>query len=71
MPKNPRLNPKTDVIKYGEHAISLGEAKLGYELDKCMREVALIYDLPDQATKDMMMRKLYANIRSLMGLPTE
>lgn len=71
MVSNPRANPKVGVNKYGAHAAGLGEAKLGYELDKCMREVALIYDLDEGARKEMMLRKLYSNIRSIMGLPTE
>ena len=72
MSVNPIKSPiKTGYAKIGAHAIAMGEVKLGSALEKCMREIALIYDLPNSGQKDMMMRKLYANLRSIMGLPTE
>ena len=72
MPVNPRINPKLSRnVQIGEAAISMGPDKLGAALSKCMDEVKLAYDMPDTRNKDMVLRKLYANLCSIMGLPRE
>jgi hypothetical protein len=69
MPANPRVNPKASRnVQVGEAAISLGADKLGSALIKCMDELKLVYDMPDTRNKDMVMRKLYANLSSIMGI---
>jgi hypothetical protein len=70
MTVNPRINPKrSHNVKIGDAAISLGSERLGAALSKCLDEIKLIYDMPDARNKDMVMRKLYSNLSSIMGIP--
>jgi len=69
---NPRVNPKKSAYtSYGESAIFMGADRLGAALDKCLQEVKLIYDMPDHLPKDMVIRKLHANLKLIMGIPDE
>jgi hypothetical protein len=70
MANNPRIPPgRSRNAAYGAAAISLGEEKLGAAVLKCRDEVKLIYDLPDNMPKEMVMRKLYANLGAIIGIP--
>jgi len=64
---NPRRRPNygTD-IGYGDHAISLGNKKLGQMLDKCLSEVNLLINLPEPSRN--VMEVLKSNIQKMMGV---
>ena len=49
--------------------MSLGADRLGAALSKCLDEVKLVYDMPDERNRDMVLRKLHANLSALMGIP--
>lgn len=69
MIENPRKNPvvATD-IGYGDHAISLGNKKLGQTLVKCLSEVNLLLNLPPEMPSRNVMEILKKNLQRLMGI---
>ena len=70
MPVNPRVNPLASRnVQIGEAAISMGSKSLGAGLMKCLDEVKLAFEMPDTRNKDIILRKLHANLSRIMGIP--
>jgi len=67
--ENPRKSPiaATD-IGYGDHAIGLGNKKLGQTLAKCLSEVNLLLNLPPDMPSRNVLEILRKNIQRMMGV---